>query len=87
MNAGKNNNIGFCFGCILCKAQTVSNIICHILYIRLLVIVRQDHGIHLPFEPRDLLLQIEVRERRLRRDLYRRNHEIVKSGLQSPQLL
>ena len=43
--AGKNDHIGICFFRILRQPQTITDIICYILNIRLLVVMRQDNSI------------------------------------------
>ena len=61
MNTCKNDHIRLRFSCFLRQAQTITNIICDILNISVLVIVRQDNGVLPDFQVPDCLKQIYSR--------------------------
>ena len=64
---------------LLGELQAIAHKVRQILNLRFLVIVRQDDGIHLPLQARDLLFEIEVRQGGWTFDLCRSDHGL---GLQ-----
>ena len=50
MHTSENDHIRFSVLCLLCQAKAVADVICHILNIRLLVVVRQYHGVFFFFQ-------------------------------------
>ena len=61
MYAGKNNHVSICFCSLLRQSKTIANKICNILYIRLLVIMRQHNGIFFFFQSFNFMKQIKRR--------------------------
>ena len=59
MNAGKHDHIRIRLFCLLSKPKTVADIIRHVLYIRLLVVVGQQNGIFFFFQFFDLRKQVK----------------------------
>ena len=80
-HAGKDNHVRLGGRGLLRELQAVAHKIRQVLNLRLLVIVRQDHGIHLALQPRNLVFEIEVRQRRQRFGLCREDHDFIGCGI------
>jgi len=61
-HAGKHDNVRFSGGRLPGKLQAIAHKIGQILNLRFLVVMREDHRIHLGLQALDLAFQVEMRE-------------------------